>query len=118
MIIWVDDIRPAPKGCKWIKSVNEFKRWLEVNLSSLNAAKDFEADPFYQLHLDLDHDAGDFARDGGDYIEVLNYLEQVRAKIFVKPRTHFKVLVHIHTMNPVGAENMRRIIRKNKWEEI
>ena len=26
--------------------------------------------------------------------------------------------IHIHSMNPVGVANMRRIIEKNGWEEI
>lgn len=26
--------------------------------------------------------------------------------------------IHIHTANPVGAEKMRRIIRRNGWKEV
>lgn len=47
--IWIDDIRPSPKGFIWLHSVNEAKRFL--------------SDPHicssYQIELiDMDHDAG------------------------------------------------------------
>ena len=58
--------------------------------------------------IDLDHDAGDYADDGGDYIKILDYLEE----------TERDYPIHIHSMNPVGVENMRRIIRRNEWTEV
>ena len=30
MKLWVDDVRPAPDGYKWCKSVNEAKEVIEV----------------------------------------------------------------------------------------
>lgn len=97
--IWVDDVRPAPEGYIWLKSVNEVKKYL--------------ADPHilcnYEIKLiDLDHDAGDYARDGGDYIKILDYLEMVG----------YNGDLRIHSMNPVGVQNMRNIIQKNGWREI
>jgi hypothetical protein len=59
--------------------------------------------------LDLDHDAGDYVSDGGDYIEILNWLEEYMICYFP---------IRIHSMNPVGVENMRRIIQRNNWKEI
>lgn len=53
--------------------------------------------------IDLDYDSGDYAYDGGDYIKILDYLEE----------TERDYPIHIHSMNPVGVENMRRIIRRN-----
>ena len=98
MKIWVDDVRPAPEGYYWCKSVNETKevirRYMQWNMR-------------IEL-LDMDHDAGDFASDGGDYIEILNWLEEYMICYFP---------IRIHSMNPVGRENMRRIIQKNGWEE-
>ena len=99
MKIWIDDVRPAPEGYAWCKSVNEAKefitRYMQWNI---------------QIELlDLDHDAGDFASDGGDYIEILNWLEEYMVCYFP---------IHIHSMNPVGVENMRRIIQRNGWREI
>ena len=97
--IWVDDVRPAPEGYVWLKSVNEVKKYL--------------ADPHilgnYEISLiDLDHDAGDYAKDGGDYIKILDYLEMVG----------YSGDFRIHSMNPVGVQNMRNIIQKNGWREI
>ena len=65
--------------------------------------------PFGKFDLiDIDHDAGDYAKDGGDFINLLTWLEQ----------TGRNYPIRIHTMNPVGAENMRKIIRKNGWKEV
>ena len=63
------------------------------------------------IHIDLDHDAGDYACDGGDYIEVLKWLEQHQL-----PDTGYAF--HLHTMNVVGRDNMRAIINSNGWREI
>ena len=63
----------------------------------------------YEVHLiDIDHDAGDYAHDGGDYIKLLDWLEE----------TGRNYPIRIHSMNPVGVENMRRIIERNNWREI
>ena len=53
------------------------------------------------------YDAGDYANDGGDYIKLLDWLEE----------TGRNYPIRLHTMNPVGRENMRAIIRKNGWTE-
>lgn len=45
---------------------------------------------------------------GGDYIKLLDYLEE----------TERNYPIRIHSMNPVGVENMRRIIRRNGWTEV
>ena len=58
--------------------------------------------------IDIDHDAGDYAYDGGDYIKLLDWLEE----------TGRNYPIHIHSMNPVGVQNMRAIIRRNGWKEI
>ena len=56
----------------------------------------------------MDHDAGDYVNDGGDYIKILDWLEE----------TNRKVIVGIHSMNPVGIQNMFNIIQKNNWKLI
>lgn len=61
--------------------------------------------------IDLDHDAGDYASDGGDYIKLLDWLE---SENIVDEGFTF----HIHSMNPVGIQNMRAIIQKNGWREV
>ena len=58
--------------------------------------------------IDIDHDAGDYVSDGGDYIKLLDWLEE----------TGRSYPIRIHSMNPVGVRNMRLIIAKNGWEEV
>lgn len=58
--------------------------------------------------IDLDHDAGDYAADGGDYTKILDWLEE----------TNRNYPIRIHSQNPVGVENMRRIIERNNWMEV
>ena len=43
--------------------------------------------------IDIDHDAGDFRSDGGDYIKLLDWLE----------KTDRNYPIRIHSMNPVGV---------------
>ena len=105
MKLWIDDLRPAPDGYVWAKSVNEAKDKIlmrEMVCSTvLVNAKIIEI-------VDIDHDAGDFACDGGDYIKLLDWLEE----------TGRNYPIRIHTQNSVGRENMRRIIQKNGWKEV
>lgn len=95
--IWVDDIRPTPDGYMNFTSVNSFIDWFNEN-----GADSIEV-------LDLDHDAGEFHDDGGDYIRILDFLEFNDVKDLV---------VRIHSDNPVGRQNMQRIIKKNGWKEV
>lgn len=95
--IWVDDIRPAPEGYVWLKSVNEFIDYMvEHGIYGISV-------------FDFDHDAGDYASDGGDYIKCLDWLEKVGAD---------NINVRIHSANPVGAAKMKQIIKKNQWNEV
>lgn len=100
--LWIDDVRPAPEGYKWIKSVNEAIRFLEEGKWYDTYITDVE------LTIDIDHDAGDYAADGGDYIKILDWME----------KENMRATFHIHSMNPVGVQNMRNIIRRNGWREI
>jgi hypothetical protein len=58
--------------------------------------------------IDIDHDAGDYAQYGGDYIRLLDWLEE----------TGRRYPIRIHSMNPVGVANMRAIIQRNGWKEV
>lgn len=99
MRIWIDDVRPAPDHtwC-WCRSVYEAKsvisefRWGRIDIEVIS----------------IDHDAGDFHVDGGDYIKVLDWLE----------KKGWSYPIHIHSMNSVGRQNMRRIIERNDWKEV
>jgi len=104
MKLWVDDLRDPPENEGWVvaRSVQEAATviWFyEHNMSDDT------------ILIDLDHDAGDFASNGGDYIKLLDWLEQ---KNFVDTGYFF----HIHSMNPVGVHNMRQIICRNGWREV
>ena len=99
MKIWIDDVRVAPNGYHWFRSVNEVKNFLKA-ITRLNWNK-------IEL-IDIDHDAGDYVNDGGDYIKILDWFEEMKCNFPIR----------IHSMNPVGVENMRRIIRKNGWTEV
>ena len=108
MKIWVDDVRPAPEGYVWCQTVNEVKHVI-TNIMSLRFIQHLENLPTIEL-LDLDHDAGDLARWGGDYIKILDWLE--------KQKYPQDIPIRFHSMNPVGVQNMRAIIQKNGWTEV
>lgn len=126
MKLWIDDVRPAPEGYVWCKSVNEAKEQIEGiekeqqyfydmafkflhsgnrvayhNVMSMCNRREIEL-------IDIDHDSGYYNVDGGDYIRLLDWLEE----------TGRNYPIRIHSQNPVGVENMRRIIEKNGWKEI
>ena len=132
MKLWVDDVRPAPAGYIHCTSVNQTIEFIEnmeqylkayvrmreqfganakpVNSfgNNLNCTIQEAIDDITITLIDIDHDAGDFACDGGDYIKLLDWLEE----------TGRSYPIHIHSMNPVGIANMRAIIEKNGWREI
>ena len=104
MKLWVDDVRPAPEGYRWCKRVDGAKDFIETH-EALYRHGDVK-EPIELL--DLDHDAGEYACCGGDYIRILDWLEE----------TGRNYPIRIHSQNPVGVENMRRIIQRNGWKEI
>ena len=116
MKIWVDDIRPAPDGYVWIKSVNEAKDLINrLEETKDSALKNNERKLYMNFYcnpiiVDIDHDAGEYASDGGDYIKLLDWLEG--------KGNNLPILIHIHSMNTVGVANMRRIIQRNGWKEV
>lgn len=94
--IWVDDVREKPEGYDlWAMTVPDAIFYLGLCYPDIEV-------------LDLDHDAGNCAKFGGDYIEILNFMEEANLDIPIR----------IHSMNPVGRANMERIIRKNGWKLI
>ena len=103
--LWIDDVRPAPDGYVWCKSVIHAKATIEIYEITFEICEN----DFYKIELiDIDHDAGGYANEGGDYIKLLDWLEE----------TGRNYPIRIHSMNPVGRENMRAIIRRNGWKEI
>ena len=107
MKLWIDDVRPAPVGYVWCRSVNEAKRKIYSSKTTC-VYMDGRSNGYKIELIDIDHDAGDYASDGGDYIKLLDWLEE----------TGRSYPIHIHSMNPVGVANMRAIIQKNGWLEV
>ena len=110
MKLWIDDVRPAPEGYILIKSVSEAKECIEFveEQYSKRSKVFYDCSRFVIELIDIDHDAGEYAMYGGDYIKLLDWLEE----------TDRNYPIRIHSMNPVGVENMRRIIQKNGWTEV
>ena len=109
MKLWIDDVRPAPEGYVWCKSVDETKEAIKSVKKFCYYDPNTGAERWDNIELiDLDHDAGDYACFGGDYIRLLDWLEE----------TGRNYPIRIHSANPVGAANMRRIIERNGWKEI
>ena len=99
MKIWIDDIRKKPEGYDfWCRSVNGAMQRIVLLEKQ---GEEIEL-------LDLDHDAGDFAADGGDYIRLLDWLEA----------TGRNYPIRVHSMNPVGRQNMLAIAEHNRWKII
>ena len=92
MKLWLDDLRPVPYGYEGAKSVNEAKKLIQ---EAEHNGIEIEA-------LDLDHDLGDYADQGGDAIRLLDWLAE-RGTFYP---------VEIHTANPVGRANMERILAR------
>lgn len=92
MKIWVNDIRPAPYGYIWCKSVNEAK------IAILSYERNFSDD---EILLNLDH----------DLTNLLNWLE-------IKDIVDTNYIFKIHSINSISVQNMRKIIQKNGWKEI
>ena len=97
--IWIDDIREPPSDGWWIcRSVIAAKGTISI----------LQLKEYVIEVISIDHDAGDYEPLGGDYIKVLDWLEE----------TGRNIPIHIHTMNPVGRQNMEAIVRKNNWTEV
>ena len=73
----MDDLRPALEGYVWCRSVNEAIRFIKCTDCEIEL-------------IDCDHDLGDYAKDGGNGIKLLDWL--------VEQGLYYKI--HLHTMNP------------------
>lgn len=98
MKLWIDDLRPAPHGFFHAYSVMQAQTLIKM---AERTGAVIEV-------LDIDHDAGDYHCEGGDYIKLLDWLEETGRNYPIK----------LHSMNPVGVQNMRSIIQRNGWKEV
>ena len=100
MKIWVDDVRPAPKGYVWCKSVNEVIRFIKNTETMFWIMKEKEK---WRIELiDLDYDSGDYEKDGGPYIKIMDWLVE-RGTLYP---------LAFHSQNCVGMEYMKRMYRR------
>ena len=95
MKLWIDDIRPAPDGFIWCKSVNQVKAAITA----------------YEHQYSCDNILIDLDNDAADYFKILDWLEE---KNIVDTGYFFK----IHSKNPVGIMKMEDIIRHNGWRLV
>lgn len=99
MKLWLDDVRPAPAGYGYIACSVSAAKVMIQSAEELGVKLEL---------LDCDHDLGDQAQYGGDGIKLLDWLEE----------TGRNYPIRIHSMNPIGRENMRRVIKRNGWIEV
>ena len=95
MKLWIDNIRPAPDGFIWCKSVNQAKAAITA----------------YEHQYSCDNILIDLDNDAADYFKILDWLEE---KNIVDTGYFFK----IHSKNPVGIMKMEGIIRHNSWRLV
>ena len=100
MKIWVDDVRPM---------LSEYDIHCQSVNDTIDVIEYIEMKQKERIDLlDIDHDAGDFRCDGGDYIKILDWLEE----------KNISIPIRIHSGNIVGRQNMERIIKHNGWTLI
>ena len=92
--IYVDDVRKCPDGYDaYCQSTNETLHL--INRKYKEGVRHFS--------LDLDHDAGDYVKYGGDYINILKTLDNLQHSGKYK---NCNFGISVHSMNPVGRSNM------------
>ena len=83
VLLWLDDLRPAPTGWTWVKSVND-----AIALTVTGAV----------THASLDHDLGTYTSDGGDGTHYTDWCAHTNTW-----PTHG---IRVHSANPVGVHTM------------
>lgn len=99
--LWLDDIRPSPKGYMWVESVEEL---IEIVDLARYAYGYFGRGS--EILVSLDNDLGEGMTEGYKF---LDWMEECGIN---------DVSIHIHTSNPVAKERMKAIIERNGWEEV
>lgn len=82
MLVWLDDVRPAPEGWEWVKTEEEAIEILKTGRVE---------------YLSLDHDLGF----GGSGYSVACFIEKSAFRGLLRP---FRW--DVHSQNPVGRERM------------
>ena len=109
--IWLDDIRDMP----WQTTLYADKAIIVRNYKSAVAAVRKYYTPNVNLIVDLDHDLG---YDGLDLDH--DHSNDPTGYDFCKYLIENEITgqFHIHSMNAIGAENMRQLLNHYGWKEI
>ena len=118
MKLWLDDVRPAPEGYLWVKTVES----AISEIARYNREADWNWEWYILGHTDresferrikvwtieeisCDNDLGENEAEG---YKLLDWLEA----------TGRNYPIRIHSANPVARERMRAIIQRNGWTEV
>ena len=110
--LWLDDVRDVPDVCVRypVRDEQEFgmNTYITYQVRSVNTAKYLIDNAVRQKRydgylLDLDHDLGEYAKDGGDGYELIKWMIE-------QGYNTNKFKIRLHTMNPVGRQNMEQLI--------
>jgi hypothetical protein len=101
MKIWVDDVRPAPKGYFHVYSVEQAKTLIKL-VETWNGEEPWHWSIIPIELIDLDYDSGDYEKDGGPYIKLMDWLVE-RGTLYP---------LAFHSQNCVGMEYMKRMYRR------
>ena len=118
MKFWIDDLRPAPEGYVWVKTVES----AIYEITRYNRESDWNWEQYILGHIDretferfakvwvieiisCDNDLGEHEAEG---YKLLDWLEA----------TGRSYPIRIHSANPVARERMRAIIQCNGWTEV
>ena len=120
MYLWLDDIRKAPDIFTRFPVREEIgfgiNTYILYQYHSVDDAKILIERAINQNRydgylFDLDHDLGEFAKNGGDAIKLIDWL----VENYHDKDMNFKF--HFHSMNPVGVQNMKNAVEKY-WEVV
>lgn len=90
--LWLDDLRPAPKGWNWCRTATEAIDMLKTS---------------GVLELSLDHDLGDDKLGTGYTVALWLEEKAYEGKWEVIPST-----IRVHSANPVGAARIHQALEK------
>ena len=118
MKLWMDDVRPAPEGYIWVKTVES--AIYEITRYNREADWNWEQyilgytdrETFERRHqiwsvevISCDNDLGENEAEG---YKLLDWLEA----------TGRNIPIRIHSANPVARQRMKAIIERNNWTEV
>ena len=102
---WLDDERKVPREIMENPAYTTIFHFNSVNQMKEMILTIVSMEMIDQFIIDLDHDLGEYAWDGGDGIELMKWLLEEQ----IYPQ------VKLHTMNVVGRQNMQAILDSRFW---